>query len=146
MFAVQSIILNILLSQVKKQHLVADVNFLAHELAVVDETTAKDRVFFVSAKEVLRERTKQTRGVVEEEEGHGLPDGWKIRMMDFERFEKLFKQCISNSAIHTKFEQHYKQGSEVVHGLEELLNQELQDLTSKMYKDAPLCACDLCDV
>ena len=116
----------------KKQHLVADVNFLAHELAVVDEVTARDRVFFVSAKEVLHERTKQAKASVPEEEGSGLPNGWKIRMMDFEKFEDLFKSCISSSAIHTKFEQHYKQGSEVVEELEELLKQEMQQLMTEM--------------
>lgn len=118
--------------QVKKQHLVADVNFLSRELAVVDEVTAKDRVFFVSAKEVLQERTRQSKSTVEEE-GRGLPNGWKIRMMDFEKFEKVFKQCISSSAIHTKFEQHYKKGSEVVEELDQLLKQELQDLAKNMY-------------
>lgn len=117
----------------KKQHLDADVNFLSHELAVVDEVTAKDRVFFVSAKEVLHERTKRSpEGTVEEEEGTGLPNGWKIRMMDFERFEELFKLCVSSSAIHTKFEQHYKQGCEIVEELEQLLKQELQDLAKNM--------------
>lgn len=119
--------------QVKKQHLDADVNFLSHELKVVDEVTAKDRVFFVSAKEVLHERTKQSKSTVPEEEGTGLPNGWKIRMMDFEKFERLFKLCISNSAIHTKFEQHYKQGSEVVEELEQLLKLELQYEAKNMY-------------
>lgn len=118
--------------QVKKQHLDADVHFLSHELAVVDENTAKDRVFFVSAKEVLQERTKPGNSVTEEE-GAGLANGWKVRMMDFERFEKLFKLCISSSAIHTKFEQHYKKGCEVVAELDQLLGQELKDLEKTMY-------------
>ena len=116
----------------KKQHLDADVNFLSRELAVVDENTAKDRVFFVSAKEVLQERTKRPESTVMEE-GAGMPNGWKVRMMDFERFEKLFKLCISSSAIHTKFEQHYKKGCEVVAELNQLLVQELQDLANTVY-------------
>ena len=53
-------------------------------------------------------------------------------MMDFEKFEKLFKECISNSAIHTKFEQHYKKGSEVVKDLQSLLQKELQDVAKNM--------------
>jgi len=36
-----------------------DVRFLAHELKVMDEQTARNRVFFVSAKEVLQLRTRQ---------------------------------------------------------------------------------------
>lgn len=107
------------------------MDFLSRELAVVDEATARDRVFFVSAKEVLHVRTHQQQqqpGAVEEEEGSGLADRWKERLMEFERFEDLFKHCISSSAILTKFEQHYKQGSEVVKELERLLEQELSEL------------------
>lgn len=45
--------------QVKEQHMDCDVKFLAHELKVMDEQTARNRVFFVSAKEVLQLRTRQ---------------------------------------------------------------------------------------
>ena len=110
-----------------------DIDFLSRELSVVDEVTAKDRVFFVSGREVLHERTKRQLGTMPEEEGdHNVSDGWKVRMMDFERFEESLKQCISNSAIHTKFEHHYEQGSEVVEELEALLEQELKMLSSSM--------------
>ena len=44
--------------------------------------------------------------------------------MNFERFEQLFKECISNAAIQTKFEHHYRRGMEVVRSLEELLAEE----------------------
>ena len=118
------------MSQVKEQHLRANVEFLSRELAVVDESTAKERVFFVSAKEVLHVRTRTQPGTVEEEEGHGLARGWKNRLMAFEKFEELFKHCISNTAIHTKFEQHYKQGLEVVKELEDLIGEELQHLVT----------------
>ena len=40
------------------------------------------------------------------------------------RFEQLFKECVSSSAIRTKFEHHHKQGSEVVQELAGLLEQE----------------------
>lgn len=118
--------------QVKEQHLRANVDFLARELAVVDESTARERVFFVSAKEVLHVRTKTQPGTVEEEEGHGLARGWKNRLLAFEKFEEVFKHCISNTAIHTKFEQHCKQGLEVVKELEDLLGQEVQQLATNM--------------
>lgn len=120
-----------LVMQVMKQHLDADVKFLADELAVVDEETARNRVFFVSAKEVLHVRTEQSSGTVAEEQFHGLADGWKKRLMAFERFEELFKQCISSTAILTKFERHYKQGCEVVQELEQLLGQEMEDLSQQ---------------
>ena len=107
------------------------MKFLTDELAVVDEETAKKRIFFVSAKEVLHIRTKLQPGTVEEEEGRGLADGWKVRLMEFEKFEEFFKQCISSSAILTKFEQHYKQGLEMVQEHEQLLEKELAELTQK---------------
>ena len=41
--------------QVRKQHLDCDIHFLTKELKVTDEPTARNRVFFVSAKEVIAE-------------------------------------------------------------------------------------------
>lgn len=48
-----------LVEQVLQQHLERDIKFLAKELRVTDEQTARHRVFFVSAKEVLHYRLKQ---------------------------------------------------------------------------------------
>ena len=48
-----------LMEQVMQQHLERDIKFLAKELRVTDEQTARHRVFFVSAKEVLHYRLKQ---------------------------------------------------------------------------------------
>ena len=47
--------------------------------------------------------------------------------MEFERFEKKFKECLSSSAIKTKFEQHHTRGMEIVTELDKLLeNEEIQ--------------------
>lgn len=74
----------------KDQHLTTDVGFLAKELKVVDEVTAKNRVFFVSAKEALTIRQQKRKLEVEQksktEVGKGLADGWRARFMEFERF------------------------------------------------------------
>lgn len=43
--------------------------------------------------------------------------------MEFERFERRFKECISSSAIRTKFEHHHKQGTAIVGEMEQLLQQ-----------------------
>ncbi len=51
-------------------------------LQVVEEGVARDRVFFVSAKEVLQLRTQGQ----QISEGKGMPDGWKARLMEFERY------------------------------------------------------------
>lgn len=56
--------------------------------------------------------------------GQGLAAGHKKRLQDFEQFERRFKECLSSSAIRTKFEQHYKQGLSVVSELEGLLGEE----------------------
>ncbi len=116
----------------RKQHFDANIKFLSHELEVVDEATAKDRIFFVSAKEVLQVRTQTQPGTVDEEEGRGLDNGWKLRLMEFEKFEELFKECISSSAILTKFEQHYKRGSEVIVELEQVLGREGNEISSQL--------------
>ena len=99
---------------------------------MVDKKTASERIFFVSGKEVLSVRMKRQPGTVMEEEGQGLKRGWKERSMEFERFEECFKECVSSSAISTKFEQHYKKGLLLVDSLEAMLEAELQQLTSSM--------------
>ena len=48
--------------------------------------------------------------------------------MDFEQFEHRFKECISDSAIRTKFEQHHCQGLEVVAELEVAMETETEQL------------------
>ena len=44
--------------------------------------------------------------------------------MEFERFEAKFKACVSDAAIRTKFEHHYRQGVDVVGKLKELVASE----------------------
>ena len=63
--------------------------------------------------------------------GRGLHEGYNGRLLEFERFELKFKECLSNSAIKTKFEQHHSRGLEIVLELEELLNFESQQATQK---------------
>ena len=48
-----------LMDEVRQQHLENNVAFLTKQLKVVDEITAKERVYFVSAKEVLLMRMRQ---------------------------------------------------------------------------------------
>ena len=58
---------------------------------MVDEETAKHRVFFVSAKEVVIVREQQRKLEQERDRksktdiGKGLADGWRARLMEFER-------------------------------------------------------------
>lgn len=48
--------------QVRKQHLERTIAFLVEELKVVQGPQAEQRVFFVSAKEVLQQRLNESKG------------------------------------------------------------------------------------
>lgn len=61
--------------QVRRQHMDRCSNFLVEELGVVDRTQASDRIFFVSAKEVLQARVQKAQGMPEAGEGVGK-EGW----------------------------------------------------------------------
>ena len=63
--------------------------------------------------------------------GRGLADGYKGRLLEFERFELKFKECLSSSAIKTKFEQHHGRGIEIVVELEQLLHFEQQQMQER---------------
>lgn len=49
----------------RKQHTDRCVNFLVEELKVVDRAQAPNRIFFVSAKEVLNSRMQRAQGMPE---------------------------------------------------------------------------------
>lgn len=44
------------MEEVRQQHLKTDIAFLVNELNVASEQTAQERVYFVSAKEVVAQR------------------------------------------------------------------------------------------
>ncbi|XP_062505571.1 mitofusin-1-like [Corticium candelabrum] len=103
------------MAEVREQHLQRGKDFLCKELKVVDPQQAGDRVFFVSAKEALEERTKGP--------GSVKADGFKGRLAEFESFERKFEECLSKSAISTKFKQHAMKGIEISKGTHEKLDQ-----------------------
>ncbi|XP_051930190.1 mitofusin-1b isoform X3 [Hippocampus zosterae] len=90
--------------KVRKQHTDRCVNFLVEELKVVDRDQAPNRIFFVSAKEVLNSRMQRAQGMPET--GGALAEGFQERLKEFQSFERRFEECISQSAVKTKFEQH----------------------------------------
>uniref|UniRef100_A0A2K5QQD1 Mitofusin 2 n=1 Tax=Cebus imitator TaxID=2715852 RepID=A0A2K5QQD1_CEBIM len=92
------------LGQVRRQHMERCTSFLVDELGVVDRSQAGDRIFFVSAKEVLNARIQKAQGMPEA--GGALAEGFQVRMFEFQNFERRFEECISQSAVKTKFEQH----------------------------------------
>ena len=73
--------------------------------------------------------------------GQGLAPGHRGRLQNFEEFERKLKECLSNSAIRTKFEQHYKQGLSVVSELEALLGEEESHLQEEKCVCVCVCVC-----
>ncbi|KAF6110081.1 mitofusin 2 [Phyllostomus discolor] len=92
------------MEEVRRQHMERCTSFLVDELGVVDRGQAGDRIFFVSAKEALNARIQKAQGMPEG--GGALAEGFQVRMLEFQNFERRFEECISQSAVKTKFEQH----------------------------------------
>ena len=55
------------------------------------------------------------------ENPNNFPDGFKSRQLEFEEFEKKFEECITRSAIATKFSQHVSGGENTVKHLSKML-------------------------
>lgn len=91
---------------VRKQHTDREVDFLCKELNVVSPDEAKNRVFFVSAKEALQYRLGQ--------DTSRMAEGFQDRYHEFQDFELKFEECLSRSAVRTKFDQHSKKGKKIV--------------------------------
>jgi len=101
------------MEEVKKQHLLRTVDFLVDELKVcASRPEAEQRVFFVSAKEVLQARINEYKGLPINT--GMIAEGFHGRYFEFQDFERKFEECISKSAVRTKFEQHTKRGKAVV--------------------------------
>ncbi len=86
---------------VKQQHTQRNTEFLCNELKVCTPQEVHNRIYFVSAREVLANRTHTE---------IPLPTGHQSRLLQFEWFENEFEKCISLSAVKTKFEQPAQRG------------------------------------
>lgn len=93
---------------VKAQHQERCIDFLVKELKVASLKEAEERVFFVSARETLQARLKEAEGLPAI--AGALADGFQNRYFEFQDFERKFEECISKSAVRTKFEQHSSRG------------------------------------
>lgn len=105
---------------VKAQHQERCIDFLVKELKVAAPKEAEERVFFVSARETLQARLKEA-------EGHpasdgALADGFQRRYFDFQDFERKFEECISKSAVRTKFQKHSSRGKSISTEMRSMLN------------------------
>ena len=105
---------------VKTQHMQRNTEFLCNELNVCTLQEVKNRVYFVSAREVLWTRTQTN---------PQLPPGYQIRLLQFEWFEAEFEKCISMTAVKTKFDQPSKRGKMMASSLRKILD----DLHQRAY-------------
>ncbi|BES91771.1 fzo-like conserved region [Nesidiocoris tenuis] len=112
--------------QVRAQHLERAADFLVKELKVCSPKEANERIFFVSAKEVLQARLNEEKGMPPH--SGALAEGFPNRYFEFQDFEKKFEECISKSAIKTKFEQHSQRGKSV--------SQDIRDVMESIYEKA----------
>lgn len=123
------------LEQVRTQHANRCVDFLASELRVCTPKEAEDRIFFISAKEALltrmREREKPVSSPI-------MAEGHQVRYFEFVDFERKFEECISKSAVRTKFAQHSRRGKniagDVMAALELVYNNATEQKTAKVEK------------
>lgn len=103
------------MEEVKLQHIERIESFLCDELGVIKKDEVDNRVFFVSAREALIERASQ-------DKGHITPvdtflEGHQLRLFEFKNFERKFEECISQSAVQTKFAQHTQNGKYITSDL-----------------------------
>ncbi|XP_026577001.1 mitofusin-2 [Pseudonaja textilis] len=85
------------MEEVRRQHMERCTSFLVDELGVMDRGQAGDRIFFVSAKEVLNARIQKAQGMPEG--GGALAEGFQVRMFEFQNFERRFEARISSHSL-----------------------------------------------
>lgn len=112
-----------MMGKVRQQHLDRNSCFLVDELRVVNKQQVEDRIFFISAKEVLLARLKQKQG--SPPQSAALGEGFNQRMVEFQNFERKFEECLSKSAVKTKFEQHTERAKTISVDLKTILDEIL---------------------
>ncbi|XP_023174733.2 transmembrane GTPase Marf isoform X2 [Drosophila hydei] len=112
---------------VKSQHTERCIDFLTKELKVCNEKEAAERVFFVSARETLQARIEESKG----NPPHlgAIAEGFQIRYFEFQDFERKFEECISQSAVKTKFQQHSSRGKSVSGDMRSMLDNIFERIT-----------------
>ncbi|GAB1287449.1 Mitofusin-1 [Apodemus speciosus] len=78
------------MEDVRRQHMERCLHFLVEELKVVSPSEARNRIFFVSAKEVLNSRKHKAQGMPEG--GGALAEGFQARLQEFQNFEQTFEE------------------------------------------------------
>lgn len=56
------------------------------------------------------------------EGGGALAEGFQARLQEFQNFEQTFEECISQSAVKTKFEQHTIRAKQILDTVKNILD------------------------
>nr|ANW61937.1 mitochondrial assembly regulatory factor [Drosophila biarmipes] len=112
---------------VKSQHTERCIDFLTKELKVSNEKEAAERVFFVSARETLQARIEEAKG--NPPHMGAIAEGFQMRYFEFQDFERKFEECISQSAVKTKFQQHSSRGKSVSGEMKSMLDNIYERIT-----------------
>ncbi|XP_065724074.1 transmembrane GTPase Marf isoform X1 [Drosophila suzukii] len=115
------------LAKVKSQHTERCIDFLTKELKVSNEKEAAERVFFVSARETLQARIEEAKG--NPPHMGAIAEGFQMRYFEFQDFERKFEECISQSAVKTKFQQHSSRGKSVSGDMKSMLDNIYERIT-----------------
>ncbi|XP_075156583.1 mitochondrial assembly regulatory factor isoform X1 [Haematobia irritans] len=112
---------------VKSQHTERCIDFLTKELKVTTEKEAAERVFFVSAREALQARIEEAKGNSPSQ--GAIAEGFHTRYFEFQDFERKFEECISKSAVQTKFEKHSSRGKTLSGDMRSMLDNIYERIT-----------------
>ncbi|KAH3786702.1 hypothetical protein DPMN_164811, partial [Dreissena polymorpha] len=96
-------------AEVREQHIDRHLEFLCQELNGMDRAKGLERIFFVSAKEALTTRLVE-KG---EERAKAQLPGLQERHISFCNFERALEECMSKTAVKTKFERNNNLGKSI---------------------------------
>ena len=70
-----------------------------------------------------------------------MAEGYQSRFLEFQHFERVFKACLSSSAVQTKVKRHYKRVTDTIKQLEVLLTEAEQECASSWCVFVCVCVC-----
>jgi len=97
-------------ADVRKQHTERALHFLTEELGICTKEEAESRIFFISAKEALQTRLQEMKGL----NPNITTEDYFPRYLEFQQFEKQLEQCLSSTAVRTKFAAHTSRGKNII--------------------------------
>ncbi|XP_050821870.1 mitofusin-1 isoform X2 [Gopherus flavomarginatus] len=128
------------MEDVRRQHMERCLTFLVDELKVVDLSEAQNRIFFVSAKEVLSARKQKAQGMPES--GGALAEGFQTRFQEFQSFEQIFEvssamtdEICRLSVLVDEFYSDFHPSSQVLKLYKSELNKHIEDGLGKNLAD-----------